>query len=87
MLLGVGAAYGVFTVVTARLSWKPPRLCPVYRLTGRDCPLCGLTTALGLCSRGRFQEAITNYPRALATGAAGALLTVVLLGRQRAGRV
>ena len=55
----VGAA-GLF----AFLWWLSPphepalRFCPFYWLTGRPCPLCGLTRALCALAKGQWTQAI-----------------------------
>jgi len=70
-LAALAIIYVLFAVVTARLPWKLPRLCPFYALTGRDCPLCGLTRGLGLLSSGRVREAFEKHGRSLIAGAIG----------------
>jgi len=54
------AALSVFAVL---LCFTPPaepsvRLCGFHWLTGRDCPLCGLTRALFALAKGRWSQAI-----------------------------
>lgn len=77
LLGGLLAGYAGFAAIATRLPFKLPRLCPFYLITGRSCPLCGLTRALGLCSRGRIGEAFRRYPVALlsASIALGSLAT------------
>jgi hypothetical protein len=56
----VAAALSVF----ALLWWFTPpaepsvRLCGFHWLTGRDCPLCGLTRGLFALAKGRWSQAI-----------------------------
>ena len=56
----VAAALAVF----ALLWWFTPpaepsvRLCGFHWLTGRDCPLCGLTRGLFALAKGRWSQAI-----------------------------
>ena len=54
------AALSVFAVLW---YFTPPmdpsvRLCGFHWLTGRDCPLCGLTRALFALAKGRWSQAI-----------------------------
>lgn len=56
----VAAAAAVFAVLW---SFTPPaepsvRLCGFHWLTGRDCPLCGLTRALFALAKGHWRQAI-----------------------------
>jgi hypothetical protein len=44
-------------------SYTPPadprfRLCGFHWLTGRDCPLCGMTRALFALAKGHFRQAL-----------------------------
>jgi hypothetical protein len=55
------AALAVFAVLW---SFTPPaepsvRLCGFHWLTGRDCPLCGLTRALFALAKGHWTQAIS----------------------------
>src|SRR5438067_4316017 len=56
----VAAAVSVF----ALLWWFTPpaepsvRLCGFHWLTGKDCPLCGLTRGLFALAKGRWSQAI-----------------------------
>lgn len=65
-------ALGAYVALALALGGRSsvPRVCPFYRVFGRDCPLCGLTRALGLIGRGRIGEAVRAYPRPLVSGAA-----------------
>ncbi len=50
-------------VLAVLVSFTPPadpriRLCGFYWLTGRPCPLCGLTRALFALAHGRWTEAM-----------------------------
>ncbi len=71
LLGGLFAAYACFAAIWTRLPFKLPRLCPFFLITGRSCPLCGLTRALSLCSRGRLGEAFSRYPMALLSASIG----------------
>lgn len=78
------AIYMVVAMAVGSRSAKAARLCPMYRLSGRSCPLCGLTRSLGLIGRGRVREALAGYPLALASAAALALFAIVrTAGRTR----
>lgn len=82
-LAALASVYVCFAIVSERLPWKLPRLCPFYQMTGRDCPLCGFTRGLGLLSRGRMQEAFRHHARSLISGGIGvALLGAYLLKRE-----
>jgi len=48
---------GYVTAATFLLTRNSPILCPFRRLTGIRCPLCGLTTSVGLALRGRLKAA------------------------------
>ena len=66
-------------LVTAALAlWTPPNvpLCGFRRLTGRPCPLCGLTRALFALAKGHVREAFALH--ALSPIAAVALAGTVL---------
>ena len=58
--VAVAAAAGVF----AFFWWLSPaddpsvRLCPFYWLTGRPCPLCGITRAFCALAKGHWSQAI-----------------------------
>ena len=82
LLLGLFLLYGVFAVFSPRLPFKLPRLCPFYLITGRSCPLCGLTRALGLCSRGQFGEAFKRYPVALLSASLGLSAVAIRFWKQ-----
>lgn len=78
-----GATIGGYVAVALVLGdrLRLPRLCPFYRLTGRGCPLCGLTRGLGLVGRGRLREAVAQYPAALATAIVVSLLALTRIRR------
>jgi hypothetical protein len=56
----VAAALSVFAVLWCFTPPAEPsvRLCGFHWLTGRDCPLCGLTRALFAFAKGRWSQAI-----------------------------
>jgi hypothetical protein len=56
----VAAALSVFAVLWCFTPPAEPsvRLCGFHWLTGRDCPLCGLTRALFALAKGRWSQAI-----------------------------
>lgn len=82
MLIGLGVIYFLSAATLARVSRAVPRLCLFYLITGRSCPLCGLTRALGLVSQLRIKEAVQTYPVALSTLMVGSLFAA----RRLAGR-
>lgn len=52
-----------FSVFAALMLFTPPaepaiRLCGFHWLTGRDCPLCGMTRALFALAKGHWSQAI-----------------------------
>jgi hypothetical protein len=57
------------------------RLCGFYWLTGRPCPLCGLTRALFALAKGHWAEAL--HFNALSPLAFAMLFTLFLNGRVR----
>lgn len=71
LLRSLAGAYALFaaTVPLSRL----PTLCPFRRLTGKRCPLCGLTRATHALSRGDVGEALALNPLAPLLWAAAAL--------------
>jgi hypothetical protein len=58
------------------------RLCPFHWLTGRPCPLCGLTRAFCALARGHFGQAIHFH--ALSPLAFAMLFSLFWNGRWRA---
>jgi hypothetical protein len=56
----VAAAISVFAVLWYITPPVEPslRLCGFHWLTGRDCPLCGLTRAMFALAKGQWSEAI-----------------------------
>jgi Protein of unknown function (DUF2752) len=58
----LSAAYLVFAVI--RAESKGPVLCPFRRITGRRCPLCGLTRGIGLTLRGQPVRSVKQHPAA-----------------------
>ena len=50
--------YGAFALLAPRL---PAPTCPFRRLTGRRCPVCGLTTAVSAALHGRVRHAATLH--------------------------
>ena len=65
---GWGLRLGGTTAVLVLLwSFTPPadpriRLCGFYWLTGRPCPLCGLTRAVFALAKGHWAEAFHFHP-------------------------
>ena len=59
--------YGAFALLAPRL---PALVCPLRRLTGRRCPVCGLTTAVSAALHGRVRQAATLHRLGPATAAA-----------------
>ena len=76
----IGAA-----ALLGRTDIKPPRLCPFFLLTGRSCPLCGLSRAILLSSQGRVREAVRQYPTAIGMGIMGLGVTWSRLRAERRG--
>jgi Protein of unknown function (DUF2752) len=62
LLRSLAAAYALFAA-TAPLS-RLPSLCPFRRVTGKRCPLCGLTRATNALARGDVGEALALSPLA-----------------------
>ena len=56
----VAIALGVFAVLWCFTPPAEPgiRLCGFHWLTGKDCPLCGLTRALFALAKGHWSQAI-----------------------------
>jgi hypothetical protein len=56
-------AAAAIAVLVVLWSYTPPadpkfRLCGFHWLTGRDCPLCGMTRALFALAKGQFPQAL-----------------------------
>lgn len=81
LLGGLALGYGAFAYVIPPRRF--PRLCPWYRLTGGRCPLCGLTTAIGLTLRGDVRAARRAYPQWPAMVALGLLICYVSVTAHR----
>ncbi|HXK04295.1 MAG TPA: DUF2752 domain-containing protein [Verrucomicrobiae bacterium] len=79
----VAAVAGVFAVLYLITPPDLP-LCGFRWLTGRPCPLCGLTHALAALSRGQFAEAMRLH--ALSPLAA-AMLVGMAWGHPRLARL
>jgi hypothetical protein len=71
LLRTLAGAYALFAA-TAPLS-RLPSLCPFRRVTGKRCPLCGLTRATHALSCGDVGEALALNPLALLLWAAAVL--------------
>lgn len=82
LLAILAVAYVAFAAAACRLPRQLPRICLFHRITGRPCPLCGLTRAVGLCTRGKFRDAASTYPVAMGAGIAG-LVSLALINRSR----
>lgn len=79
-LLVVAAVYvGVAGVLGGRGG---PTLCPFRLLTGRRCPLCGLTRSVGRAARGDLHGALAHHP----AGPAVVVATVVGWATPRTAR-
>jgi len=74
LLGGLAGAYALFAA--AAPIARVPATCPFRRLTGRRCPLCGLTRATRALTRGEVGHALALHPLAplLWAGAAIALV-------------
>jgi hypothetical protein len=57
LLLRIGALGGVF-LVAPFWTWHGPGLCLFHRLTGLECPGCGMTRAFHAISHGQFAHAV-----------------------------
>jgi len=79
------AAGGIAVLAALRYLQPPPlapyRLCGFHWLTGRPCPLCGVTRALFALVQGRWSQAI--HLNALSPLALAMLLTLFWPGRLR----
>ncbi|GJF07251.1 DUF2752 domain-containing protein [Pseudonocardia dioxanivorans] len=53
------AGYVVVAAWAGARSW--PVACPWRRLTGRACPVCGLTRSVALAWRGRWRESFAAH--------------------------
>jgi hypothetical protein len=69
-LRALAVSYGLFATVAGRESALV--LCPWRALTGRRCPLCGLTRAVRQAIRGHLTNSVRLHP-------AGPLATVALI--------
>ncbi|WP_236263217.1 DUF2752 domain-containing protein [Actinomyces sp. zg296] len=63
-----------------------PDLCPLHRLTGFWCPLCGGTRATASVIDGDLATALAYNPFALATEVVAVLLAARWMARRLAGR-
>lgn len=71
-------------VVLPLLPGHPGIECPLRRLTGIPCPLCGMTTSVEATLRGHFVGALAANPAGLPAVAAA---IVLLLRRPRRIRI
>lgn len=58
ILLRIGVLAGVF-VLSPFWVWHGPGFCLFHRLTGLDCPGCGMTRAFHAISHGEFTQALS----------------------------
>ena len=72
LLLGLGAFGLVFSYSPGSEAVLE---CQIKRLTGRECPACGITRGLSALFHGRFRESFSVYPFALPV-AAGTLFAM-----------
>lgn len=54
-------ALAVFAILWAYTPGDSPSLCGFHWLTGRPCPLCGLTRAMFQLAKGHWQKAIEYH--------------------------
>jgi hypothetical protein len=59
------AAPLAFVLIPTRHIEKAPILCPFRRLTGHNCPGCGMTRAVSCLMHGRPRRAVAYNPRVL----------------------
>ena len=86
VLVAAACAPGMLLVLNGlRLSATSPDLCPVHRITGMWCPLCGGTRATRALLHGSLTEAIGYNPFALVVEALAVLLVLRWLTNRRAG--
>jgi hypothetical protein len=62
------------------------RLCPIYRLLGVECPLCGLTRLLSLMPRRGLKLAVAAQPRAVLAVVGFSLLIIIHLYKEHRER-
>lgn len=60
--------------------------CPWAGIMEQRCPLCGLTTAMGLTLRGNLGEAVITHPLGPGVAALCVALALLGVGRSLAGR-
>lgn len=58
----LACGYAVFALVA---PGRLPTACPFRRLTGRRCPFCGLTGAVGAALRGQVRRSLELHPLGL----------------------
>ena len=84
VLVAAACAPGMLLVLNGlRLSATSPDLCPVHRITGMWCPLCGGTRATRALLHGSLTEAIGYNPFALVVEALAVLLVLRWLTKQK----
>lgn len=89
-LLLPGAVIGVLVLLDYSVVSRLPRLCLWYKLTGTDCPLCGLTRSLIALGDFKLSLAFELHPFGPAAAAAllvwlGLLTTGLVTGKELAG--
>ena len=84
--LVLAAAYFLFFITPLGLAGAIPRTCLWYKLTGLDCPFCGLVRSLIATAHGSLRVAYAFHPLGPVVFAAGMVLLGVAAYRWTAGR-